>query len=272
VTDSDNGAAALDPLTVAAIALLAYMLGSLLHEGAGHGGACLLAGGKPLVLSSVHFECSVATRLVDAGGTLMNFVAAAIFFLIGRLTASDHPRWKYFFWIAMTINLFTATGYFLFSGIGGIGDWADFMRGVQPQWLWRVGMAIFGGAAYLAAAWLSVRELRPLIGSDIARRYRRALCLSIIPYFSGGVLMCLAGARNPKGAILILISAAASTFGGTSGLLWDTQWLRSLSMIPPGPSSEALPIRRSWMVIAGAAVAVVAFVALIGPGIRFAPQ
>lgn len=272
MTDRNNPTPELDTLTVTAIALLAYMLGNLLHEGAGHGGACLLIGGQPLVLSSVHFECSADTRLVDAGGTLVNFVAAAVLFLLGRLTGRQHPRWKYFFWIAMTINLFTATGYFLFSGIGGIGDWADFMHGVQPQWLWRVAMAIFGAGAYLAAAGVSVRELRPLIGSDITQRYRRALRLSIIPYFSGGVLMCLAGARNPKGAILILISAAASTFGGTSGLLWDTQWLRSASMIPPGPANEALPIRRSWALVTVAAGAVVAFVALIGPGVRFASQ
>lgn len=272
MTDRNNATPELDSLTVAATALLAYMLGSLLHEGAGHGGACLLVSGQPLVLSSVHFECNRDTRLVDAGGTLMNFMAAAVFFLLGRLTTREHPRWKYFFWIAMTINLFTATGYFLFSGIGGIGDWADFMHSVQPQWLWRVGMAIFGAAAYLAAAWVSVRELRPLIGSDITQRYRRALRLSFIPYFSGGALMCLAGACNPKGAILILISAAASTFGGTSGLLWDTQWLRSASMIPPGPPSEALPLRRSWALVTATAAAVVTFVALIGPGVRFAPR
>lgn len=269
MTDSNNAAPELDTLTVAAIALLAYMLGNLLHEGAGHGGACQLVGGKPLVLSSVHFECSVDARLVDAGGTLANFIAAAVFFVLGRLTTQLHPRWKYFFWIAMTINLFTAAGYFLFSGIGGIGDWAEFMRGVHPQRLWRAGMTVFGAAAYAAVAWVSVLELRPLIGSDIGQRYRRAVRLSIIPYFFGGVLMCLAGARNPRGAMLVLISAAASTFGGTSGLLWDTQWLRSARMIPPGLPSEALPIRRSWALIATAATAVVAFVAVMGPGVRF---
>ena len=262
----------LDGWTVAAIALLTYMLGSLLHEGAGHGGACLLAGGKPLVLSSVHFECSADTPLVDAGGTFANFIAAAVFFVLGRITGSAHPRWKYFFWIAMTMNLFTAMGYFLFSGIGGIGDWAEFMRGVQPEWFWRVALSIFGALTYALATWVSLLELRPLIGRDQEERYRRAVRLSIIPYFSGGVLMCLAGALNPRGAILILISAAASTFGGTSGLVWDTQWLRGESIVPPGPASKPLPIRRSWplMVIAGAAA--VAFVAIVGPGIRFAPQ
>ena len=122
-----------DSLTVVAIGILAYMLGDVLHEGLGHGGACVLAGGKPLVLSSVAFECSSDTRLVMAGGTLINLVAAAIFFTLGRLTNSSYPRFKYFFWISMTVNLFSAAGYFLFSGIGGIGDWRTSFKDLAPS-------------------------------------------------------------------------------------------------------------------------------------------
>ena len=43
--------------TLVAIPIVAYGLANLGHEGLGHGGACLLAGGRPMVLSSVHFEC-----------------------------------------------------------------------------------------------------------------------------------------------------------------------------------------------------------------------
>jgi len=263
-------APAADGLTVAAISLLAYMLGSLLHEGAGHGGACLLTGAKPMVLSSVHFECSVDSRLVDAGGTLINFIAAAVFFALGRLIGRDRPRWRYFLWIAMSINLYTATGYFLFSGIGGIGDWGAFIQGLGPTWMWRIGLTIFGAIAYLLAALISVRELRALIGTDEAQRYRRARRLSAIPYFCGGILMCIAGALNPVGMILVLISAAASTFGGTSGLLWATNWLKRGTIIPYGPPAEPLPIDRSWRLVTSAGAAATAFIALLGPGIRFA--
>jgi hypothetical protein len=69
-----------DALTVGSIGILAYMLGNVLHEGVGHGGACLLVGAQPLVLSSVHFECSMDSRLVMAGGTLINLLAGAVFF------------------------------------------------------------------------------------------------------------------------------------------------------------------------------------------------
>src|SRR5260370_4726325 len=180
-----------DTFAVGAIAILAFMLGNVLHEGLGHGGAFLLVGAKPLVLSSVHFECSVDSRLVMAGGTLVNFQAGAVFFVFGRLTGPRYPRLKYFFWICMTVNLFTGTGYFLFSGIGGIGDWGEFIQGLGPQWLWRIGLTIFGAATYLLAARISLLELRPLIGSDKVQRHQRAVSLTVTAYFSGGILMCI---------------------------------------------------------------------------------
>jgi len=259
-----------DPFTMGAIAILAYMLGNVLHEGLGHGGACLLAGAKPLVISSVHFECSQEGRLVMAGGTVVNFLAGGVFFLLGRITGPRYPRLKCFFWICMTVNLYTATGYFLFSGIGGIGDWGDFIQGLGPQWLWRIGLTIFGAGTYLLAARISLLELRPLIGSDKEQRYQRAVRLSAIPYFAGGILMCLAGSLNPKGAILILISAAASTFGGTSALIWSPQVLKSGTLIPYGPPAEAMAIQRSWPLIVAACATAIAFIGVLGPSVRFA--
>jgi len=266
VTDT---VAPVDALTVGAIGILAYMLGNVLHEGAGHGGACLLVGAKPLVLSSVHFECSLDSRLVMAGGTLVNLLAGAVFFALERFTGRSYPRLMYFFWISMTVNLFTGTGYFLFSGIGGIGDWGEFIQGLGPQWLWRIGLTLFGAVTYLLAARISLLELRPLIGSNKEQRYPRAVRLSAIPYFAGGILMCIAGALNPKGMILILISAAASTFGGTSGLMWSTNWLNRGTMIPCGPPAEPMPIHRSWWLIVGACAIAIAFIAVLGPSVLF---
>jgi hypothetical protein len=258
-----------DALTIASIAALAYMLGNVLHEGLGHGGACLLSGGHPLVLSSVHFECSTDTRLVMAGGTLVNLLAGALFFVLGRLVSRKHPRLKFFLWLAMAVNLFAGTGYFLFSGIGGIGDWSDFIRGLGPQLPWRVGLTVLGVLSYAAAAWVNLMELRPFIGSD-EQRYSRAWPMLAVAYFTGGILVCIAGAFNPRGAILILISAAASTFGGSSGLLWATQWLKSKSIVPPGSIETATAVQRSWAWTICAWGLAIAFVVVLGPSVRFA--
>ncbi len=258
-----------DTLTILSVAIAAHVLANILHEGAGHGGVCLAVGGRPLFLSTVNMDCSAGGRLVTAGGTLMNFAAAALFFVLGRRTTAAAPVWKYFFWLSMTVNLLAAAGYFLFSGLGGFGDWDEFVQGLSPQWAWRIAMTAFGTAAYLLAVWVSLRELRRLIGSDRRRRYLRAVELSRAPYFAGGILACLAGSLNPAGWILVALSAAASTFGGTSGLLWMVQCLKG-GMIPLGSEPEPAPIQRSWGWIVTAAVGACVFIAVLGPGLRLA--
>src|SRR5207237_10048020 len=81
-----------DLLTVTAIALVAYAASNVLHEAVGHGGACLAVGGKPIVLSSLHFECgeeaisALARRGVAAAGTIVNFSAGAIALVAFRAT------------------------------------------------------------------------------------------------------------------------------------------------------------------------------------------
>jgi hypothetical protein len=258
-----------DALTITGIALIAYVLATILHEGVGHGGACLLVGGNQLVISIVYMECSVDSRLVTAGGTIMNVAGGSLFFALGRMTPRTSPRLKYFLWLSMTVNLFIAAGYFAFSGIGGFGDWASFSQGLGPQWAWRIGMTIFGAAAYMLVARFSLLELRPLIGSAKEKRFARAVRLSKMPYFAGGILACIAGSLNPQGMILVALSAAASTFGGASGLLWMMNWLNG-DRVPLGSEPQPMPIRRSWPWIVTAFVLALAFVVVLGPGVRFA--
>jgi hypothetical protein len=111
-------------------------------------------------------------------------------------------------------------------------------------------------------------ELRPLIGSDKQQRFVRAVRLTRVSYFTGGILACVAGSLNPQGWILVALSAAASTFGGTSGLLWTIDWLNRGDWIPLGAEPEPEPIRRSWPWIAVACLLALGFIFVLGPGLR----
>lgn len=255
-----------DTLTIVSVALLAYITGNIVHEALGHGLACIATGGKPILVTTVSMECSAENRVVMAGGTIANVIAAMIFFGCARVTRSTA---RYFFWFCATINLFAASGYFLFSGVGGFGDWAMFIEGLPNQLLWRIGLTMFGGVAYMLTARFSLLEMRPLIGNDSQTRYSRSVELTRIPYFAGGTLACIAGCLNPGGMILVGLSAAASTFGGASGLLWMTQWLRG-NGIPLGPDPEPSPIGRSWPWIIAAAIGACVFITVLGRGVRFA--
>jgi len=259
-----------DLLTVTAIALVAYAASNVSHEAVGHGGACVALGGKPNVLSSVHFDCgeeaisALARRGVAAAGTIVNFIAGAIGLVAFKATSPVRtPHMSYFLWLFTTLNLLSGAGYFLFSGLGNIGDWADVANGTVSPFIWRPAMALLGGALYFLLARSSGRSLGRLVGSDDLSM-RRSRLLSVPAYVAGGLLFCLAGLFNPVGPVLIAISAAAASFGGASGLLWLTQFTR-------GSTRSAEPAeldRRYGWIVAGCVVAGV-FVGVLGPGIHF---
>jgi hypothetical protein len=254
-----------DLLTIAAVAIVAAVLTDFVHEGLGHGGMCVATGGQPLVLSTVHFECSADTRLVAAGGTLANLIVGALSWAVMR-AVKQSARWRYLLWLLMTFNLFDVGGYFLFSGIGNIGDWAAVVAGWQPAWGWRVALAALGIVTYFFLfVPLCLRALRPFLGKDAKIRVRRARQLTLVPYLASGVLSCVAGVFNPVGPLLILISAAAASFGGHSGLAWMWTLLKN----PRIPSSEfGMPeIERSLGWVIAAVVLAIGFIAGLGPGV-----
>jgi hypothetical protein len=260
-----------DPLTIIAIALLAYVIGDVLHEAVGHGGACVLVGGRPLVLSTVHFECDYhgawGERFIAAGGTVVNLCAGALAFLACRRAASASGAIGWFVWLLMAVNLLSGTGYFLFSGGGGIGDWADFVRGLGPAWVTRLGLTVLGGVTYWLVVLGALRALDPFLSGDGNERVRSATRMTLPAYLAGGILSCIAGLFNPVGMILVAISSAAASFGGTSGLVWMPQLLHGERAA--ASSRTQLLVQRSWGWIVVGAVAAAVFVLVLGPGVRF---
>jgi hypothetical protein len=205
-----------DLWTLAAFGVLAYMISNVLHEALGHGGVAWLSGAHRITVTSTYMDAGFDTRWILATGTLVN-LAVGLLGLVA-LRAMRGAAWplRFFIWSVTAFNLLLGTGYFLFSGIGGIGDWAEWMNGLSPIWGWRVGCAVLGAVTYLVSAWLLARELAAIVGLGEARMRR----MTWIIYFAGGLTACVAGVRNPLGWRLVLISAAASSFGGASGLMW----------------------------------------------------
>src|SRR6202050_992719 len=86
-----------DALTICAISLVAGMLANVLHEGLGHAAIALLTGAKSGVLSTVAWSTDVDTRLVAAGGTLVNLAAGAAFWIALRSAEGASVRLRVFF-------------------------------------------------------------------------------------------------------------------------------------------------------------------------------
>ncbi len=253
-----------DTLTVIAISVIAGVITDVLHELVGHGGACLLSGQKPVLFSTVHFVCSADSRMVSAGGTVVNFIAAALSYVAMRNVRQLH--WRFFFWVMMVFNLLDGAGYFLYSGILNIGDWSYFVHDWHPAWAFRVGLSVLGFFAYWASVVIAIRLLAQKLSPDRERSLALARRYNWTAYLTSGVLLTVAGLFNPIGMKLVAIPAMAASFGGHSGLAWMGLLLRDKDIALPQFESDV--VERSWAWIGTATAFAIVFIFVIGRGVK----
>jgi hypothetical protein len=246
-------------LTIVSMAVVASALATLLHEGVGHGLTAWLRGDIPTELTSNHLSSLRPDRWVDAGGTLVNLLVGVGSLLASRV-AGDRANVRYFFWIFAALNLLHGAGYFLFSGISGFGDWNEVIRGLPHQVALRIGMTVFGAVMYVLTVWLLAVQVRPFVTDR--QTYNT---VGRLPYYAAGLFGCAAGAFDPLGLKLLLVSTIPGAFGGPSGLLWAD------SLLPRTRAGRNLLVRReiAWWI--AAVILGSAYIAVIGRGIRFVP-
>ncbi|MBV9181337.1 MAG: hypothetical protein JO356_08490, partial [Acidobacteria bacterium] len=235
---------------------------NVLHEGIGHGLIALVTGTKSGVLTTVAWSSATDSRLVEAGGTLVNLGAALVFWLVLRRSQTLSVHGRYFAFLSCTFNLFTGTGYFLFSGMTDFGDWAAVISGLDPHWLWRTLLVIFGAATYYMAVRVAGIALVKYVGipQDQQRRLRK---LTLVPYFSAILVACLGGLVNPLGIQLLWQSALPATAGGQSGLLWLQYYIRRGTV----PHRKPENVRRHYTWIIAATVLAILYIVVLGRGI-----
>jgi hypothetical protein len=250
-----------DRLTLIGISALACILQDVLHEGLGHGVTAWLSGAHRVTMSTVALQSDIDTRWISANGTLVNLAAAAILWLVLLRPARYRPAIHYFLVLAMAGNLFTGTGYFLFSGVSNFGDWAAVIHGWEPHWMWQTGLVVLGVVSYYASMLVVAGELRPFQGEGPRRL--RVLCWT--PYFTDGILAGVGGLFNPLGLFYVIASALPSTLGANAGMLSLPEMMRRRS----GGKPQVEPIRRSVAWIAVAAVASLLFIVVLGRGITW---
>jgi hypothetical protein len=253
-----------DRITVIAVSVLACVLQDVLHEGLGHGMTAWLSGAQQVTLSTVALQSDIETRWVSANGTLVNLSFALIFWLLLLKPERYRPTTRYFLVLAMAGNFFTGTGYFFFSGVTNFGDWAAVIRGLQPHWMWQLGLIVVGMASYYASMLLVAAQLKPFRERSLSSRRLRVLCWT--PYFTDGILAGLAGLLNPAGLFFVIASALPSTLGANAGLLSLPSMMRRMSS---SNAEQVGPIRRGPAWISAAAIAALLFIFVLGRGITW---
>ncbi|QFP78047.1 hypothetical protein [Deinococcus sp. AJ005] len=264
----------IDLLTVVSIAFLAYLLGTALHEHLGHAVSCLALGGTLRELGAFYVDCSyggmsdLGIRLVALAGPLVSLLTGLVCFAVLRAGRVTSPHLIFFLWLLGSVGALTASGYLLFSGVTGLGDFGTSRDGaayeLSPEWLWRTLLVALGVAAYTLSVRVMLARMGAVIGGEGVARVRHAQRLSLTSYLAGGVVSVLVGLFNPLGLVIVLTSAAAASLGGTSGLAWTMQFMNRhvQSSQPP------LALPRNWAWTLGGLLFTLLYAVFLGPSIR----
>lgn len=260
--------------TLIGVSALAYVLATALHEHLGHALACVALGSHPQELGAFYVECddarlsSLSLRLVALAGPFVSLLTGLMCFTaLRRLPQLAGARF-YFLWLLGAIGLMEAAGYLMFSGASGQGDLGTTrdgaLYGAAPEWLWRVTLFALGVLAYVRVMRSAVAAIAPRVNGSGAARIRPARLTALASYLTGAAVSVTIGLFNPKGLVIVLMSAMAASMGGTAGLLFMMQWLdRRREVSGPG-----LYFARSWGWIAAGAGATLLYGAIFGPTLR----
>jgi hypothetical protein len=261
---SANARARDDLLTLIFVSTCACILQDVLHEAVGHGLTAWLSGAHKITISTVALQSDIETRVISAGGTIVNLIAGAIFWLILRSASNPRPATRYFLLLATAGNLFTGTGYFFFSGVSNFGDWAEVIHGLQPHWAWRVALTGLGVISYYLSMRLIGSELVPYLSKRNRGPRLRHLCWA--PYFADGALAGLASSLSPLGLFYMIASALPSTLGANMGFFWMPFSLHPRNS-PEDPPLGAIPRSIPWIVTG--AVSALFFILVLGRGVSW---
>lgn len=248
------------PITLIAIASVAFFVADVAHEGLGHGGACLASGGRMLSLSSTYEQCSVRSRWIDAAGPGVGILVALLAFGWLRWARPRSQNMRSFLCLLFAFAIFWNVGYMVYSGLLHRGDWKFVIAGLEPAAVWRAAL-VAGGVILYAVA---MRTLSALLARHFAENDEgwRPHTFALVALTAATLLAAVGGTFDPRGRAIIFTDAlpsALSSFGLVwVGLVLSRRWPNLRIATPASPT---------WIGVGFVCAAI--FVAVLGPGLRF---
>jgi hypothetical protein len=257
VTDNDAEPRQTDnAFTVMAIATLAICTTTLAHEAMGHGGMCLLLGGRVVLLNNAFFHCSIYSPLIDGAGPTGNLLAGLVAFAAQSLITPTRPALRLYALLVSAFSLFWESGYVIFSFVNNRGDYVDVWKGI-------VGLSTVAvrvcGAVIGIAAYVLFNLLVRLRARSFASAAGRIPGIFRLAWITAIASMIIAGSLFAPDRLGAMRDAGLSAFAAFP-LLFLSSSLRP-------PDIVADPIRRSFLVIALGAIGFVLFCLTLGSGL-----
>jgi hypothetical protein len=235
----------INALTVACIAVVAYLVASVVHEGLGHGLAAVILGarGPRLTTAALHLDSKSvvpeASRIISIAGPLAGLLVGSLLALYHGRTRSGNPTFRYFLWLTAYVCLFANSGYLMALSFVRFGDIHGFVKGLDSPFAWRLVLTVVGTALSVVALFFAVRTLDEFLGRT--RRRGRAARLLLISYVAGSVPLILSTLLGEGGAFLALASAAPRRRRGAPSFCPTRRcgWARPGGPRNPSPSHRA---------------------------------
>lgn len=204
-----------DLLTILAITIVAWLVWTTVHEVFGHATACIIAGGRPLAVTTSALDCdtvgvsSMGLRMVYAAGSAANLLVAITAGLLMRSSSRRSASEQYFLWLTFAFHALHA-GTLLVDGPFGKNDWAGFLIDLQPAARWNLSIAIVG----LFIATIAMLILRRTLGQRVAS-LSDTLALTALPL---GIILIL----NASGIWISRFDMGSGLLFGAPRQIW---WL-----------------------------------------------
>jgi hypothetical protein len=174
--------------TLVAIGLMAYAVADISHEAIGHGGACLIGGGKITLLTSIYFRSKVHSFITDVFGPLGNLAAGLMVWAFLQRKHKFKLYTQLLLMDIMTFNLCWFSWMCFYAGLTGKGDLSLDISGATAFLCWRIFLIIIGIIFYLFFFKLIIRITQKYFDDfkyTLSKRQLRQLYS--IPYYAAGI-------------------------------------------------------------------------------------
>lgn len=262
------GRVEVDTPTLIIVSALAWAVANVFHEIVGHAGAAVALGVPVRAVSTTTFyvegiESAAQNQIINAAATPVNLVTGALALVGLRWLRIDSAPWRYFLWLFAVISFTMATWNMVTIPLLGAGDWGEVTESLSYPGLWTAGVVAVGLVIAIVGFCLPLRLFLPELGDRPGLRHK-IIFVPVATMIAVQTLSLLASpfATAPAEANHLL----ASVFAYAHLVVWAVLVNRGVGPRAPHPVSD-LTLRRSPAWLATGAVAVIVFIAVLGPGL-----
>jgi hypothetical protein len=258
----------IDFLTVICIAIVSYLVASVIHEGLGHGVAAAMLGARDLSVSSaaLHLDSQsispAASRAISIAGPLVGLIVGLLLALFHANTSSRDAEFRYCLWLTAYVCLFANSGYLMALSFFHFGDIHGVVGGLEFEFAWRFGLTVLGTGLSFLTLFFAACTADEFLG--LTGRRKRAAKLIVTSYFAGSAPLILSTFLGKDGSHLAAVSAIPATLGGTCLLLYTSLWVGEAR-----PSTNPIPLTptKSLPWYAAGVIALLIYGLVLGPGV-----